>query len=93
MNRNRCGTRDCAVYDYIPQITGNNCIIWTVGETGDINGDGEVDVRDLIRLKKQAAGMDTGTAGDIDSDGYTDAYDLALLRKYFLSNVYNMKKA
>lgn len=86
-------TRDCAVYDYIPQITENNCIIWTVGETGDINGDGEVDIRDLIRLKKQAAGTDTGTAGDIDSDGYTDAYDLALLRKYFLGNVYNMKKA
>ena len=74
-------------------IVDENTLIWTVGETGDINGDGEVDVRDLIRLKKQAAGTDTGTAGDIDSDGYTDAYDLALLRKYFLGNVYNMKKA
>ena len=87
-----CCSRDSAAHRF---ITENNigCILWLTGETGDINGDGEVDIRDFVRLKKQAAGTDTGTAGDIDLDGYTDAYDIALLRKYFLSTVYSIIKS
>ena len=89
-----CCSRDSAAHRF---ITENNigCILWLTGETGDINGDGEVDIRDFVRLKKLASAAESaGTdGGDLNSDGFTDAYDIALLRKYFLSTVYSIIKS
>lgn len=86
-----CCSRDSAAHRF---ITENNigCILWLTGETGDINGDGEVDIRDFVRLKKLASAAESaGTdGGDLNSDGFTDSYDIALLRKYFLSTVYSI---
>ena len=54
--------------------------------TGDLNADGETDIRDLIRLKKILAGKaeTDGASADVDNNGKTDASDLAFLRKFIL---------
>ncbi len=51
--------------------------------TGDITGDGDVDVTDLIRLKKYIADNTTALAGDADlnGDGIVDILDLIRLKK------------
>lgn len=52
---------------------------------GDVNGDGAVDIRDLIHLKKMYAGIIEKTdAGDINGDGNLNATDLAELKKILL---------
>ena len=56
---------------------------------GDINGDGDIDVRDLVRLKKYTAGIE-GTkilksAADLNGDGNYDAVDLSELRIMLLN--------
>lgn len=54
---------------------------------GDLNGDGEVDIRDLVRLKKIKAGLeapDAATSTDINMDGLENAADLVDLRKLLL---------
>lgn len=53
--------------------------------TGDVNGDYTVDIKDLIRLKKIAAGMSEETpAADMDGSGKIDSADLTLLHKLLL---------
>lgn len=51
---------------------------------GDVNGDGQVSVKDLIRLRRHLAGsqveLSTGNA-DLNGDGAVDVLDLARLRK------------
>lgn len=53
---------------------------------GDVTGDGNVDVRDLIRLKKIMSKLaeSNGAPEDINNDGNVDSVDLAYLRKYLL---------
>ena len=56
---------------------------------GDINGDGDIDIRDLVRLKKYTAGIE-GTkilksAADLNGDGNYDAVDLSELRIMLLN--------
>lgn len=54
---------------------------------GDVNGDGEVDIRDLVRLKKIAVGTAKpaeGTTGDLKGDGKVDANDIIILKKMLL---------
>lgn len=53
---------------------------------GDINSDGYVDIRDLVRLKKILAGLmsDGELKADFDSNGKTDSADLILLKKRLL---------
>ena len=55
-------------------------------EPGDVNGDGNVDITDLISLKKQIAGggADAGVC-DINNDGEVSSLDLAQLRIYLLN--------
>ena len=56
-------------------------------ESGDINGDGSIDVRDLVAMKKAAAGTkqaENKTNGDMDLNGKIDSSDLAILRKRLL---------
>ena len=50
---------------------------------GDVTGDGKVDVRDLVRLKKLAANSETAIASpaDFDGDGRNSATDITYLRK------------
>lgn len=55
-------------------------------ETGDLNGNGDIDIIDLIRLKKRIAILKTDLLGsaDINSDGSINAADLTLLRRTIL---------
>ena len=59
---------------------------------GDVNGDGSVDGRDLIRLRKYLANLDDETGlstaeislgADVTGDGIVDGRDLIRLRRYF----------
>lgn len=54
-----------------------------------VNGDGDVNIIDLIRAKKQVAGIIALTgisfdAADLDSNNVVNAVDLSLLRKMLL---------
>lgn len=54
---------------------------------GDINGDDEVNIKDLVRLKKIEAGISQYVpAADMNLDGNVNAADIALLKKYLCSN-------
>ena len=56
-------------------------------ETGDVNGDGTVDVLDLVRLEKYFAGLDVEVylaAADVSGNGTVENEDLVLLRKALL---------
>lgn len=61
--------------------------VWVV--PGDANGDGNVNITDLIRMKKYAAGSAeytkaTKTAADMDNNGSIDSIDLTIIRKLLL---------
>lgn len=53
---------------------------------GDINGDTSVDIRDLVGMKKQSAGIDAESAkSDMDADGINaQSSDLSALRKILI---------
>jgi len=52
---------------------------------GDVNADGDVDIRDLVRLKKHIAFNEAYEMNkDINSNGTIDGSDLVTLRKYLL---------
>lgn len=81
---------DSAVYVQVLGIDSKGLIL-SVGEpvraglSGDINNDGDVDIRDLIRLKKLLAGSEEyDPAADLNGDGLNGADDLALMRKILL---------
>ena len=50
-------------------------------EAGDTNGDGVVDICDLVAAK---GGLGTRAAADLDGNGSTGDYDLALIRAMIL---------
>ena len=55
---------------------------------GDLNSDGDVDLKDLIKMKKYLAKSDNDvsfTDADIDLNGKIDAEDLPLIRKMLLN--------
>lgn len=57
---------------------------------GDLNNDGEVDILDLVRLKKIQAGVVAEYsfgAANLYEDKYIDANDLTVMRKYLLGIV------
>lgn len=55
------------------------------GHIGDTNNDGEVNIKDLIRLKKYLAeGVEDLVASDIDNSGQLESTDLAALRKILI---------
>ena len=51
---------------------------------GDINGDGSVDIRDLVRLKKMASSGGYSHSADLIPDDVINALDLAEMREYLL---------
>lgn len=55
-------------------------------QKGDVNGDGTVDIRDMIRLKKLLAeGYDNVTYNtDVERDGVLDSADTVAIRKHLL---------
>ncbi len=56
-------------------------------ETGDVNGDGYVDTRDIVRFKKYKADNSLeffAEVADINADGEVTTQDLAALRKFLL---------
>ena len=65
---------------------GNNNLISAVyDDKGDLNGDGEVDVRDLVRMKRLLADGETPVnsgSADINSDLSENASDSAVLQRY-----------
>lgn len=60
-------------------------------KTGDLNGDGEVDIQDVIRLRKYIANPENPDyqidkeAADINKDGKINSTDVLLLRKMIVS--------
>lgn len=53
---------------------------------GDVNKDNSIDIKDLVRIKKNlATGYELLTAAaDIDGNGKVDASDLTAVRKYLI---------
>ena len=51
-----------------------------------MNGDKEVDIRDLVRYKKHFANAAEikAVAADTNSDGTVDAADMSVLKQYFV---------
>ena len=57
---------------------------------GDVNNDGTVDTKDLVRLKKVLAGVTDQYSImniDVSYDGYVSSIDLVTLRKYLIGNI------
>ena len=56
----------------------------------DVNSDGEMNVKDLINLKKQLANPDediSGPAADVDCSGTVDVLNLTQLKKILLGSI------
>lgn len=56
-------------------------------EMGDANADGEIDIRDLVRMKKRAADANQAiylAAADMNGDGTVTVEEISLLRKALL---------
>ena len=52
--------------------------------SGDVNGDGSIDIRDLIAMKKLAADNGYSETADLNGDGNLNADDIAQMKKYLL---------
>ena len=75
-------------------LAGNGSRYWiqkdfVTFEKGDVNRDENVDVLDIIRLKKiaSAAGSYSTRNADLDGNGLFNADDLAILRKILLGAI------
>lgn len=63
----------------------NNVISIVYNDKGDTNGDGQVDIRDLVRMKRILAGdalPEYPAAPDINGDGAENAADSVILEQY-----------
>lgn len=58
---------------------------YNAAKTGDINGDDEVDIRDLVRMKKNLAAGSSAADMDLDRDKKSDSKDMVLLRKFLMN--------
>ena len=63
------------------------------GEVGDVNSDGELDIRDLVGAKKYLVGLGNKSNFDINADGVSDLTDIVLLRKAVLGLGYQVNEA
>ena len=55
---------------------------------GDVNGDGKVNAKDVLKIRKALVGNETGTyykaAGDVNADKNVNAKDVLKIRKYLV---------
>ncbi len=71
----------------IISVSGTASAVFTVTPNklsiiGDVNGDGRMDTKDIVRLMKKISGQDvTVTDADINGDGRVDAKDIVRLMK------------
>ena len=64
-----------------------------LSSVGDLNGDGEINIIDLVRLKKVLVGSaESGrTTSDLDRNRDTNSADLIILRKFLLGAINDLK--
>lgn len=74
--------------DKTPAVSGKTVFFkdgnYYNNKTGDINGDGTVDILDLIRMKKNLAAGNITSDMDLNTDKSVDSLDLTCLRKFLL---------
>lgn len=64
-------------------------INWSHFTLGNVNADSEINILDLVRMKKHLAGLPVTisiTASDLNSDGKINAADLTLIKNLLLNN-------
>lgn len=69
-----------------------SCVVNSVGllstPKGDINGDGKVEIADIVILQRYLlGGRSVGLSADLNEDGFIDVYDMVLMRKMLLDNI------
>ena len=85
---------DLFATNYAEELLGIGSVPGTVTilphTPGDVNGDGEVDGRDLVRLRKYLAGVPeiviVEANANVNGDDVVDILDLIRLRKYLVQN-------
>jgi hypothetical protein len=60
---------------------GENAVV-KFANTGDLNGDGIVGIKDVQKIIDLVANGSTDAIADVDRDGDVDAFDVAALRKF-----------
>lgn len=79
--------RNHVTREYTVTINSNLTQDLQIFPVGDVNGNGEVDILDLVRLKcinVRNAAKAEGTSADINGDGLVNAADIVSLRKLIL---------
>ena len=72
----------------VDDITISTCDVSNVFMLGDANGSDDVDIRDLVRLKKHIVQTETAKNDlivDTNNDSIVDKYDLKSLRQFLLN--------
>ena len=75
---------DCPVSSSLPPVCLDGTVVVPCFETGDIDGNGEVNLGDLVILEQYVLGIKCPvdwTFGDMNSDGQLTAADILLLQK------------
>lgn len=89
-------TIDFVIDEAIGAVEGKIAVKDSQGTTdsgirGDLNGDGRIDVYDVVLERKEVintfAGSPTSKAADIDSDGNVGVNDLVILSQYVLGQI------
>lgn len=84
----------CVAGQYGAEVTNHivstpGGILLTVTKSGDVNGDGSVNIFDLVNLRKNlvdgSVKIDTNNA-DLNGDGNVNIFDLVALRKALVAN-------
>ena len=69
------------------KVIKDETIELTIIVKGDVNGDGEVDITDLVKIRQKIQKIDLfdekqNKAGDINGDNEVDITDLVKIRRY-----------
>ena len=86
-------TQNVTLADGIKTVRCSRCEACAVNTPGDVNTDGNVDLKDVILLRRALANWDVQTHaynGDVNADGSVDLKDAALLTR-FLAGGWNVE--